>query len=172
MVEVQSALPSPSLGLCVVFTPGGECRVLRGHPEVLAQMAAADPPDLLTGENQARAYATYATAWTTDAQWGEMPVTSFDEIPWRTVLHAEERGAVDDLRARIGTRVRPATMEASAEGWRLRSWVVSESRVIEREVLVPADGRLVRVDTVHGDKLPIPPGRVWGIVGGRLVPVQ
>jgi Putative bacterial sensory transduction regulator len=172
VIEVQSLLPAPASSLVVVFRPGGACNVLRGHPEVVACMAAADPPAALGDEAQARAYATHCTSWTSEARWGEVIITCFQDIPWRIALTPEERRVVDELRRALESRIHAPRFDRSESGWRLRSWVVSEGRLLERDVLVPSDGRFVKTDAAHGEQLPVPLGTSWGMIDGRLVPVQ
>jgi hypothetical protein len=172
VIEVQSLQPAPACSIVAVFRPDGECHVLRGHPEVVARMAKSDPPSALADEAQARAYATHCTAWTSDAQWGELLITCFQDIPWRVGLTPDERRVVDELRRGLEARIHAPRFDRGEHGWRLRSWVVSEGRLLERDVLVPVDGRFVKTDASHGEGLPVPLGTSWGMVDGRLVPVQ
>jgi LacI family transcriptional regulator len=40
-----------------------------------------------------------------------------------------------------------------------------------RELVVPPDGLLRRTDQVHAADLPLPMGRLWKLVNGRVIPV-
>ena len=99
IIEVQSPLPMPAEGLAFSVGQGGDVRILRAHDEHLVDVIARDPPPRpITDPDEARAYAMFCSALTTDARWGEMPVGSFEEIPFRELLSAEERDVIKELR--------------------------------------------------------------------------
>jgi hypothetical protein len=171
VLEVSSPAPMPATMIHVAVTPSGGWRVLRGHPEVISELARVDRPAQLADAEQARAYASICTSWTTDAQWGELTVAAFDEIPFREELSAAERELVKELRMRHAADLHAPALVAREDGWIIESWVVSQARLIHRRVTVGQDGQLGRADTIVASSLPVPPGKAWGLVNGRYVPV-
>ena len=170
VLDVQSAVPFPARRIHVVAAEG-EMRVLTAHLEHLQETAAADPPADLDGAENAAAYAGYGNAWTRVHALGELKVGSFDEIPWYGDLDDAQRKVIDDLRATWGPEIRPETRRLSFDGWVFHSWWIAMGKLIERELVVPRDGQLRRIDQVRAAELPVPPGNHWQFVNGRLVPV-
>jgi len=156
LVEVHSPMPMPAVGLPVVFVPGGAIRVLRGHLEHVVEMARTDPPKNLDLPSHARAYATFCGELTTDAQWGELPVDSFDQIPFRTSLSPAERDQIHALRVKHAADIHAPKLEKTAAGFVLEAWMVSRSRLIHRKIVVPRSGQLTREERVLADPIPVP----------------
>jgi hypothetical protein len=134
IVEIQSAAPMPAEGVAFGFGPNGDVCVLRAHVENLQNIIRVDPPTEPITTQEARAYAMFCNGLTTDARWGELTVDSFDDIPLRTLLAPDERAAIEELRDKHAARMHPPALDESSEGFSLRLWVVSMSRLIEREI--------------------------------------
>jgi hypothetical protein len=171
VIDVQSPLPVPAVGISVAFGPGGEVHVLRGHLEHLVDMATKDPPPPITDAEQARVYAMFCDAATTDAQWGELPVAAFEDIPFRRMLTGDEKEQIDGLRETHAVKMHPPRVEQVAGGFSFELWTVSMSRLIYRQLFVSSEGRMRRTDVVLADPIPVPLGKAWGLVGDRYVPV-
>jgi hypothetical protein len=169
ILAVQSAAPFPARVIHVAASDG-EVLVLTAHLENLQRVAALDPPSL-ADEESAATYAAYGNAFTRSAPYGEMTIASFDDIPWQPGLDGVENERVEDVHARWSPVIRPETRHRDEEGWHFRSWWISTRRLIERELVVTPDGQLRRSDQVHEEHLPIPLGRHWKFVKGRLIPV-
>lgn len=167
---VQSPSPMPAIGITVCLAPSGRYRVLAGQPTALNEVARAERI-ALTDDEDARAYANLVTSWTRAADFPEMPVESFDEIPFRPALSEADRSRIQRLRAEVIGRMAPLSFVRAGDGWRLDVWLVSVSRLIHRIADLRADGTLDVRDDIVATELPVPPGRVWGMVDGRLVPV-
>jgi len=169
VLEIGSAAPFPARALFVVVNDR-EIRVLNARLENLQRAAAEDPPLRMEREDNAADYAAYGHAWTTPAAMGELRIESFDEIPWHARLDDKSRQQIDELRARFGDAIRPEERKQTSEGWHFRSWWIATRQLIERELIVEANGQLRRIDQVHAEYLPLPPGRHWKLVDGRLIP--
>lgn len=167
---VQSPSPMPAIGIVVCLAPSGRVRVLAGQVTALNEVARAERIEL-TDDKDARAYANVVTSWTRAADFPEMPVDSFDAIPFRPDLTETERSRIQRLRAEVTGRLAPLSFVRAGDGWRLDVWLVSVSRLIHRTADLRADGTLDVGDDIVATELPIPPGRVWDMVDGRLLPV-
>jgi hypothetical protein len=170
ILDVASAVPFPARRVHVAAWDGG-MRVLTAHLENLQAVAEHDPPLDLDDETKAAAYATYGNAWTRIYALGELKIGTFSDIPWFADLDAAQEALVAELAGKLGDAIAPEQHERIAEGWRIRSWWVAHRRLIERELVVPRDGRLRRTDTIHAEDLPLPAGNQWRHVNGRFVPV-
>ena len=171
VLELSSPAPQPATSIHIAVTPAGLLRVLRGHLENLVQMAKEDAPEPIDREEAALAYATECGAWTTDAELGELPLDRFDDIPWRPTLTPVEQAQARELRARLENRVHPPLVVKTERGHTVKSWVLSSRRLIYRELHVPPTGQMLRDERVWAEGLGVFPGRVWGMVSGRLVPI-
>jgi hypothetical protein len=170
ILDVQSPLPFPARRVYVAAN-ARVIRVLSRHLEHLHEVAAEDPPTGLEDESNAKLYAVECNGLAMAYGVGEIAISSFDEIPFHQELDDKEQRTVDDLRARFADRIRPEDRSRTAQGWEFHSWVVAVSSLIERTLIVPPDGKLIRRDTKHAMYLPIPYGNHWGIRDGRLVPI-
>jgi hypothetical protein len=171
VLDVQSAVPFPARRLHVAVGPDGAVRVLTARLANLQAVAADDPPLDLDDEENAEAYAAYGNAWTSAHALGELKLGSFGEIPWHASLDEGQRRVIEEVRARWGASIQPETRRRGPDGWAFHSWWLAMGKLIERELVVPRDGRLRRTDQVHAAELPVPPGNHWQFVNGRLLPV-
>lgn len=170
VLEIQSGAPFPARALNVIANDG-ELLILNARIDHLQQAAAADPPAGMDRLDNAAAYAAYGNGWTSTSAMGEVRLDAFDDIPWQASLDDAQRARIDELRQRWSAAIRPETSEPSADGWRFRHWCIATRQLIERELVVAPDGQLRRTEHVHEQYLPVPPGRYWRFVKGRLVPV-
>lgn len=170
ILDVQSPVPFPARRVYVAVGTS-RIRVLSRHIEHLHEVAAEDPPTGLDDEATAKLYAVECSGVAAAYGVGEFVIESFDEVPFYGQLKDDEQRVVDDLRARFADRIRPETRHHTARGWEFQSWLVAMSSLIERTLIVPLDGKLLRHDTMHAMYLPIPYGNHWGIRNGRLVPI-
>jgi hypothetical protein len=170
LLFVQSPSPMPALGIVVAVTPAGRVRVLAGQPAALNEIAVAEGIEL-TDDEDALAYANLVTSWTRSADFPEMPVGSFDEIPFRRHLIEAERVDVERLRGEVGARVAPMSFVRTDGGWWLDVWLISVSRLVHQTVDLRADGTIDVRDEIVVPRLPVPSGAAWGVVDGRLVPI-
>ena len=156
--------PSPSAGSAI---PGA--LVLTGHLGNLQAVCAAEPP-LLPDVDTARAFANIGDFWTTESALGELLLNSFAEIPWEKNLPPSEQAIVDSLRDSVAAHLQPPQVEPTPDGVRVSKWILSNRALIRRELVVSARGQLSRRDEVLDEALPVPPGNLWGMLNGRLVP--
>jgi hypothetical protein len=167
---VQSPSPMPAIGIVVGLTPSGRVRVLSGQVAALNEVALGEGIEL-TDDRDARAYANVVTSWTRDADFPEMPVDRFDEIPFRRNLAEAERAEIERLRRDVGHHLAPRSFVRAAGGWRLDVWLVSVSRLVHRTADLRTDGTLQVRDEIVVPKMAVPAGAAWRRVGDRLVPV-
>jgi hypothetical protein len=170
ILEIGSPMPMPARKIFVAVWDGG-VHVLSEHLEHFQKVAAHDPPLNLDDEANATGYATFGNAWTRAYALGELKIGTFSDIPWYPKLEAAEQARIDELGARLGGSIAPEQHHRSDAGWVFKSWWVAHRQLIERELVVPRDGKLQRNDTIHAADLPLPPGNQWRFVSGRLIPV-
>jgi hypothetical protein len=171
VLQVQSPSPFPATAIHCVWD-GAAMAVLTGRLDHLVAVAEADPPSGLTDAGTARVYGNLVDAWTSGNWLGDLQVGSFAEIPWKSPLTDEERDRVEDLRARFETDIQPPVLvRGPASGYVLSRWIVADRHLIARRLHLPADGQVRREDDVRAEDLPVHPGRVWGMVDGRLIPI-
>ncbi len=171
VLQLQSPSPMPALALFVAVASDGQPLVLSGHPDNLRAIARVDRPKGLGDPAVARAYGHIAGEWTRASDLPELMISSVDEIPWHRELSPAEEASVARLRETHGKAIHPQRLEPTEQGWRLTLWVVSESRLVRRQLDIPVTGELRREDQVVVAALAVPPGRFWAIVGDRFVPV-
>ncbi len=172
VLEVVSAAPPPPQKIHLGRSESPRrLWVLTRHIEHLRAMAELERPRDLTDPNAAKEYALHATAWTTESPLGELRVASLDEVPWFDDLSDAERARVDELRRTLAGEIGPEKLEMAIAEYRLTYWLVANQRLIRRTLTVPLSGALRRDDRVVADQLPVPPGKIWKFVDGRLVPV-
>ena len=172
VLDVQSPVPFPAMRLYVAVAGDDDAvRVLTAHLANLHRVAEADPPPGLDDPERAEDYAVFANAWTCEATLGELKIADVDDIPWPDGLGREALAEVRELRRRFAPAVGPEQRWRTADGWAFRSWWVVMRRLVERELVVPPDGRLRRTDVVHAVDMPLPAGRLWKVVAGRLIPI-
>jgi len=165
-----SPLPMPALGLVMCLTPAGRFRVLAGNVAALNEVALAEGIEL-TDDEDARAYANLVISWSRDADFPELSIDAFDEIPFRSNASEADWIAIERARRDAGDRVMPPSFVRTDGGWRLDAWLVSVSRLLRRTADLRADGTVDVREEIVAPKLPVPPGALWNMVGGRLVPV-
>jgi hypothetical protein len=170
ILEISSAMPFPARGITVAAWDGG-MHVLTANLEHLQTVASHDTPLDLGDEARAAGYAKHCQGWTSDYALGELQIGTFSDIPWLASLDDAQEKEIADLAARLGDAIRPEERRRVGDGWSFRAWWLARRRLIERELVVPRDGKLRRDDTIHAQDLPVPAGNHWGFVGGRYVPV-
>ena len=148
----------------------GSFTILTGHLEQLREIARADPPAGITDSEAARAYANAVDFWTTENDLGDLLVSTFEEIPWRKNLTDAERQRIADLESSVSTQIEPPKVRSSANDTIVTRWLLSNRRLLRRELVVSNDGQVTRTDQVVAEDLPAPSGKLWGFVKGRLVP--
>lgn len=169
ILDVQSNVPFPAQRIYVAM--GSRTFVLSGHADHLREVAAEDPPTGLEDEMQAKNYAVECNGLAEAYPVGELVIESFDEIPFYKELGDSEQRVIDELRSRFATRIRPEDRTHTDRGWVFHSWLIAMSGLIERTLIVPPDGKLLRNDTMHATHMPVPFGNHWGMRNGRLVPI-
>jgi hypothetical protein len=170
ILDLRANLPFPARRIYVA-AGAARMRVLTGHLENLRAVAAADPPAELGDEASAKDYAVHCNGLAAAYPVGELAIASFDEIPFVAQPDERRQQTIDDLRARFAARIHAEERARTDEGWTFHSWLVASSSLIERTLIVPPDGAMVRRDTVHAAHLPVPYGTHWGMRNGRLVPI-
>jgi hypothetical protein len=155
----------------VAWLRSGEMLVLTGHVKNFCALAAADPPAGLSDPKIATEYAEQASDWTATSQFGALRIGSVDEIPWFAKPSADDQARIDEVRAAFAARIAPQKLFASAFTYELVYWLIDNQRLIERTLVVYPNGQFACNDQVHAQGLPIPQGRYWGTVNGRIVPV-
>lgn len=170
ILEVSSAVPFPARSITVAAWDDG-MRVLTAHLDNLQSVAAHDPPLDLDDETKAAGYAEHGQGWTSAYALGELRIGTFSDIPWFASLDAEQEQAIAELAALFGAAITGEQRTRVGEGWSFRSWWVAHRQLIERELIVPRDGKLRRTDVVHARDLPLPAGNHWRFVDGRYLPV-
>lgn len=168
ILSVQSPVPMPAMGTVVAVTPAGEARFLSGQPATLNELIRGEAL-ALADDDAARAYANTMTFWTRGSDWPELPVASFEDIPFRRNLSDTERATVEKLRTEV--RMAAPAFTRHGAGWRLDVWLASSSRLLHRVADIAADGVIDVRDEIVAPSIPVPPGRAWGTVGGRMVPI-
>ncbi len=114
----------------------------------LAQLVATHPPHGL--DQRAAAYAELADRVTSEHD--VLRVESFDRIPWRRELTAEDRAYIEELRG--ASRVEPVHVDQLADRVVVRSWVVTQRQLICRVMTVWPSGVVRREDAVIGAAIP------------------
>jgi hypothetical protein len=170
VIEVMSQTVFPAMTIHVVFGPDGGCGVLTGNPAVFEAMVAADPPPRLADAQSATIYANVADYWTTESPLGELGISSLDEIPWLAEIDDIELMMVEALQDAVGAEVSAPSIRSTDDGFVQVRWVVSAAQLLRREVHVSRGGQVRRTDELVEGDLPVHPGRMWGMVDGRLVP--
>ena len=167
IIEINSPLPAPARIVYCARMADGNIAVLSGRPEALRVLCKSDPP-ACDHREAALVLANVIAVWIVDAL-GELRIASFGEIPWRTELTDAERARVDALRASHAARIAAPDLEAVEGGFALRYWSVARSRLIRRSIRIATGTVEVTSEVVA--ELPVPPGRVWSMVDGRLIPI-
>jgi nitrate/nitrite-specific signal transduction histidine kinase len=170
ILEISSAMPFPARSITVAAWDDG-MHVLTAHIEHLQAVAAHDPPLDLDDETRAAGYARHGQGWTSEYALGELRIGTFSDIPWNASLAPADEQVIDALASRIGRSITGEQHQRVDEGWSFRSWWLAHRRLIERELVVPRDGKLRRSDTIHAQDLPVPAGNHWRFVNGRYIPV-
>jgi hypothetical protein len=156
VLEVGSPTPAPAMSIHVALTPHGQVLVLRGHLEHFVQMANEEPPAGLDAEENALAYATDCDAWTTEAELGELVIASLDEVPWRGEMTAKEQQQARELRLRLAGALHPPQVARGDRGFTVKTWLISERRLIYRELHIPPSGQVLRDERVWAENLGVP----------------
>jgi hypothetical protein len=166
VLDVQASA-SPARRIHVAAGQRG-MRVLSGHLAYLQDIAAHDPPADLDREEHAVRYATCGNAWTLARPEGETIVTAFDDIPFPVERTDREQRMIDDLRVRMSSRIRPPSWSRIHDGWWHHYWLLDATQLIERDLIVPRDGRLRRRDAVHAGQVPVPGDHHRQLPDGRV----
>ncbi len=167
ILRLDSALPFPALVAYAALTPTHGPIVLTGRPEGLRAMCEDEPPPS-SDPDLATVLANLAGAWTGASVMLEVRVSGVDEIPFRRV-GPHDAAWEREVRLAHGSRITPPALERLDDGVRVTSWLVSESRLRRRAVAVRSATIDVTEEVVA--ELPVHPGRMWGAVDGRLIPV-
>jgi hypothetical protein len=170
ILEVATGAGSSARTLTVI-AGDRTMRVLTARIDNLRAAAADDPPVGLDSEDGAATYASCGNGWTSAYALGELRIGSVDDIPWQAHLDDDARQRIAEVRARWGAAIGPETRQRDRAGWHVHGWWIATRQLIERELVVEPSGQLRRIDQVHEEYLPVPPGRYWKLVNGRLVPV-
>jgi hypothetical protein len=172
ILDVTSPVPTPSRRIYVAW-PYDPQRflVLTGHIEHLNEIARADLPTELEDPKRATEYMQAVDAWTTASTGRELHLASFADIPWWETLDAEQTAQIEDLRQRFEAKIEAEQLYMVFPRYELRSWRLIGQTLVERTLAINMKGEFARTDTVHARGLPVPPGRIWGEVNGRFVPV-
>lgn len=170
-VQLLGAAPRRRFYVAVELGGGRRMSLLSGRLAALHHMAAIDPPLCLDLELLAAPYAIYASAWTCEQPLGEVSLARFEDLPWRPELSADERTRVEVLRLRFAARLSAERRWHTPQGWHVHGWWLSAQTLLERELVVPPSGKLVRVDTAQAIELPVATGAAWDVVDGRPRPV-
>lgn len=173
IVEIQSPVPFPARRIHAALGADGEDRVLTGAAGNLAAVVASDPPAPFLSTDEILQYALTCDFWTMDHELGELTLRAFDDIPWVTDVPEWERVLIESLEATVGPDIRAPAVYRNDDGtgFLVERWILAECALIRRDLGVGRDGAFSRVDTVFGRDLAVPAGRVWRVVGGRLIPV-
>lgn len=172
IIEIGLVQTFPAREAHVALSDPRSGRLLTGRLDELNDMVALDPPPRIADEGIARIYGNVADYWTTGAgYYGELLIQSFDDIPFSDGLLEVEQHMVDALREMLGEHIEGLRVDPTDGGFTLTSWLVTRCQLIRRELGVQITGHLSRTDQVYDSELPVPEGRFWAMVGGRLVPV-
>lgn len=144
-------------------------RLLTGRIDAFNALAAGASVAAASCE-RARHVARLADAWTTTWELGQLEIASFDEIPWRSWLEARDRETIEATRARVGARIGPERVAQANEEWVFTTWVIAHAKLLHRTLAVSSTGVFARTDEIVAEPLPIPMGRYWTLVDGRLIP--
>jgi hypothetical protein len=164
ILEVASPIPTPARVVYCALDPANAAYVLTGRLEELQTVCRTDPPAVASTES-ALVFLNLVAVWTAE-ETGELRIATFDDIPWTSPAST---GRISELRANVAARISPPDMTAIDGGHRLEYWSVARSRLLHRTISIQTSGALDVTTEVVAD-LPVPPGNVWSLVGGRLVP--
>lgn len=148
---------------------GDTWSVLTGHIDSY-NLLAAGAAQTVSSFERARHVARLADTWTTTWEHGQLEVASFAEIPWRTWIEADERARIEAARANIADQIAPEQLACVDGEYVITTWVVAHAKLLRRTLGVTFGGRFRRSDEVMTPSLPIPLGRYWRVVDGRLIP--
>lgn len=166
VLQIVSNVPFPAQTAYAALTETGP-RVLSSHPATLAALCAEDPPTHVDDPDLALVLATQAGFWTGTSLLGDIQLRSIDDIPFRAAGD-QDRQREAEVRRTYGDRIAPPGLEVIADGIRLTTWLVGESRLLQR--IAEVRGTMVNVVETVVCPLPVHPGRLWGERAGRLVP--
>ncbi len=171
VVEVNSVAHFPAKSITVAFDEQALCGVLTANLAVFNAIVAADPPPRIADLDDALVYGNIADHWTSESGLGELVVASLDEVPWAEDLDPIEQMLIDDLAEQVGQLIEPLRIVRRENSFVIEKWVVAAAQLIRREVEIAPSGRVDRRDQLIDSELPCPKGEIWGMVGGRLVPI-
>ena len=172
IIEVASEHVPPARMIHVALGPETG-RVLSGNLSALNAIARHDPPPRIDTPEAARNYANITDFWTTESELGELLIGSLDEVPWYEDMDPVEEILIQDLAEQLAGQLGQPWIapRGDAGGFVLVKWVVSNRSLIRRELHITPAGGVTRIEEVIDSELPVAPGRVWGMRGGRLVPI-
>lgn len=162
VLRLESAAPFPAQAAYAAWLSSGPV-MLSGNPAAFATICADESPQHTSDSDMAVLLALFAGLWSTGSVHSELRLNSVDDIPFRGPSEAEA-----EIRSKYGSLIKPAGLVALPDGVRVSLWVASES-LLRRRVSEVRQGQITVTETVL-DHLPIPPGRMWGFVGNRLLP--
>jgi hypothetical protein len=172
ILEVISASPLPDIRAYLAWRPGGgagSVLLLSGVPQHLHEVASSDPPRGLSDDQTAEIYAWNAGGWIGAEMLRDFRLDSTADLPWFPQLKPEEKALADEIGRTV--RIAPPRTQRTAQGFELHYFLLNNKRLIERTLIVPPSGLLVRKDVVLREGLPVPPGRIWKFLNGRPRPV-
>ncbi len=171
VLELASAMPLPARRLHLALSEWGEVLPLSGRAARFQALCRADPPPPINAAGVALDYALFADFVTTEGELGELTLHRFSDIPFHAELDRTDRIIRESVRDTVGEQIGSPVATESEGGWTVIKWVVSEGALIRRELTVGRDGAFRRANDVLEPELPVPLGRIWGVVDGRVVPV-
>ncbi|MFN0247315.1 MAG: hypothetical protein ACKV2T_10545 [Kofleriaceae bacterium] len=179
--EVEQAILPRERILCVVFLARsqkktsyvvagtGEWILLTGHVDhfnAIAERSALTASSL----DEARAIARLADTWTTTWEHGQLEIASFAEIPWRSYLEDRDHKTIEAARVNVGPRIGPEEQVHENGEYVFTTWVIAHAKLLRRTLGVTESGRFRRGDEIVVPLVPVPLGRYWTRVDGRLIP--
>jgi hypothetical protein len=171
----QDATPTPILRVEMLTRPLKKRFFIAAEPAWTLLTGHVDrfnalPHAPVTSLERARAVARIADMSTTTWQLGQLAIASFDEIPWRPWLEDRDRKRIEAARATAGARIAPERESFHDDTYTFETWVVTEGTLLLRTLAVTTSGTFSRSDEIVADPVPVPLGRHWGLVDGRLIP--
>jgi hypothetical protein len=128
------------------------------------------PHATITSRDSARVFAKLADTWTTTWEHGQLEIASFDEIPWRDWIEDRDRQRIEAARVSAGPRIEPEQSTFANGVYTFTTWVIASATLLRRTMTVSEAGEFQRSDEIVAEPLPIPLGRYWKVVDGRMVP--
>jgi len=170
-LQLISVMPPKVLHLCSPIGRPGELMLLSVHIERIEAIINAEPPFRITDNETASRYAEHIDEWTRDSPYGELVLSSFDDIPFYPEVDPVDDALIKTLQDTVSDKIVPLQTQQVQDGFVYQKWLVDNRRLSFRQMHVRTNGLISRHEQVVHDEIPCPPGRAWGEVDGRLVPV-